>query len=157
MNHGPYKLSVSFFALLYLHFCFRHKRKVGYVNFDSSSSSNEQDASSKSTQQLKISSSSNITNLQSFAVFQTVQSIDRMILNAMMVVNKVWCFVVLIGFLKCVVAVGESQTTTRQRYAGHNANTVNQNDYISKIYGTVAGLQSSNHEINQKLDEIDDK
>lgn len=75
-----------------------------------------------------------------------------------MVVNKVWCFVVLIGFLKCVVAVGESQTTTtRQRYGGYNANNVNQNDHISKIYGTVTGLQSSNHEINQKLDEIDDK
>ncbi|KAL5293280.1 hypothetical protein ACFFRR_011821 [Megaselia abdita] len=69
---------------------------------------------------------------------------------------KVLCFVVL---LKCVVAVGESQNqaTTRQRYSGYNVNNVNQNDYISKIFGTVTGLQSSSHDINQKLDEIDNK
>lgn len=76
----------------------------------------------------------------------------------MKMIVKVWCFVVLSLSLKCVVAVGESQATTRQqRYTGYSVNNVNQNDYISKIFGTVTGLQSSNHEVNQKLDEIDNK
>lgn len=66
---------------------------------------------------------------------------------------KVLCLVVLIG----VVRSDEQATTRRQRYTGYNVNNVNQNDYINKIFGTVSGLQSSNQEINQKLDEIDNK
>lgn len=69
-------------------------------------------------------------------------------------VVKVWCLVAFIVCMKCVAAVGETQATTRQRYS---VNNVNQNDYISRIFGTVTGLQSSSHEINQKLGDIDDK